>query len=97
MVSEVTEWDNGSNIQEHGEELGTGIGGRSADNTADNTNKHQADNMQAAVIRFSRCIGHNKRDNEGGDPYRCGNQQSLDVAVAQGLDDSREEVLEILG
>lgn len=53
--------------------------------------------MQAAVVSLSGCVGHNERDNKGGDPYRCGDQESLDVAVAQSLDDSREEVLEILG
>ena len=53
--------------------------------------------MQAAVVGLSGCIGHNERDKKGGDPYRRGDQESLDVAVAQSLGDSREEVLEILG
>lgn len=63
-----------SNAQEHSKEFGTSVGSRSTDNTAYNTDQHQADNVQTAVIRLSRCVGHNQRDNEGGDPYRRGNQ-----------------------
>lgn len=87
----------GQNVQEHGKELGTSVRSRSADNTAYNADKHQADDVYASVVRLSRRIGHNQRDYESGDPNRRGDQQSLDVAVAQSLDNSREEVLEILG
>lgn len=53
--------------------------------------------MDAAVSGLARGPRHNEADDEGGDPDGRGDEKRLDLAVAEGLDDGGEEVLEGLG
>ena len=85
------------NLQKHAKESCSNIGGRSADHTSYDTNQHQADNMQPSIVRFAGGPCHKERYQEGSNPDGRGDKEGLDSPITQSLDNSREEVLEVLG
>ena len=83
--------------QEHSKELGTSVGRRCNYHTSYYADKHQADDVNTAIIRLPRGPGYQKRDQERGNPHGRSDQKRVNLAISQRFHYSREEVLEILG
>lgn len=83
--------------QEQREEADRRVERRHDDDIPDDGDQDEADDVDAPIREPPGRVRHHKGDQEGQDPDGHGQQQGLDVAVAERLQDGREEVLEGLG
>jgi len=82
--------------EEHGEEARGRVRRRRGDDVADRRDQHQGDDVDGPVAGPSGRVRDQERHEERREPHGHGQQEGLDVPVAQGVDDRREEVLERL-
>lgn len=89
--------DRTEDIHEHSQESSTEVCRRRADDAAHNADRHERDDMDAAVVCLARCPGHDQRDEERGYPDRGCDEQSDDIFVLECLHNGRKKVLKSLG
>lgn len=88
--------DSAHGHEEHGEEADSRVERRDHDDVARHRHQHERDDVPAALAVAARGPGDDQRHQEGADPDGRRDEQGLDVAEAERLDDSGEHVLEAL-